>query len=61
MEYLILYRTAVYEDYFLTKMTSQEMGNVHLQIRKIIDESLTWEAVEWMKRYHHRLMNYNFK
>ncbi|OXU29923.1 hypothetical protein TSAR_004386 [Trichomalopsis sarcophagae] len=40
--------TAVYEDYFLTKMTAEEMGNVHLQIRKIIDQSLTWEAVEWM-------------
>lgn len=51
LQYLFVFSTAVYEDYFLTKMTAEEMGNVHLQIRKIIDQSLTWEAVEWMTRY----------
>ncbi|XP_008207594.1 peroxisomal (S)-2-hydroxy-acid oxidase-like [Nasonia vitripennis] len=46
-------RNAVYEDYFLTKTSGKGLDNFDQCVRQSIDDSLTWEAVGWIKSVTH--------
>ncbi|XP_058797239.1 2-Hydroxyacid oxidase 1-like isoform X2 [Phymastichus coffea] len=43
-------KLSIYQDYFETKYSKKDIGNIFLQVKSMMDDSLTWKDVSWLKR-----------